>query len=130
MSNRITKKVTIFFITVAVVLLACSIGVYIYNMPENRLSRQLEAANQCLEERDYEQAVAMFAETIEMDPESVEAYLGMAEAYKGMEDARMVVQTWEKGYEATGDERFLDEKQNYDNVIEWEEMAFETLIRQ
>lgn len=124
------KKAIAFFMITAAVLTALSVGINIYNTPENRLARQLDAANTYLKEMDYGQAVTAFTKAVEMDPGNVESYLGMAEAYRGLDDTDMAVQTLEKGYEATGDERFLEEKQKYDYVIEWEDQVFESLIRQ
>lgn len=118
---------------IAVILIALIIGIGIYNSPSNQLSRQLDLGNRYLEEQNYEQAVLAFDKAIEIDPMNVEAYLGKAQAYAGMGDVSMAIQALEEGYERTGDERLLEEMQRLDRldpVIEWEDAAFEALIRE
>ena len=129
-SKKLNKKKWGIIGAVAVVLIAFIIGISIYNMPANRLSRQLDLGNRYLEEMNYEQAIVEFDKAIAIDPMSVEAYLGKAQAYEGMGDIDMAMQTLEKGYELTGDERLLEAMQRLDPVIEWEDAAFEALIRE
>lgn len=93
---------------IIVILLAIIIGISIYNSPSNRLSRQLNLGQRCLEEQNYEQAIVEFDKAIAIDPMSVEAYLGKAQAYEGLGDIDMVLQTLEEGYKLTNDERLLE----------------------
>lgn len=137
------KKAIIFMSVGVVVLAALFAGVSMYHMsvrdPDagyidtafadicsllaEHVERQLKEANAYLEEMDYVQAVTEFAKAIRVDPENVESYFGMEEAYEGMDDIHMAVQTLDRGYMATGDERFLEEKQKF--LIEWEDKEFE-----
>ena len=93
--------IIVFFLLVAI---AFTIGLSIYNSPENRISRQLDLGQKYLEEQNYEQAVVAFNKVIEIDPMSVEAYLGLANAYVGLGDMDSAIAILEEGYEVTKDE--------------------------
>ncbi len=65
----------------AVVIIAIAVGVGIYNLPANRLSRQLSLGNKYLEEQNYEEAVVAFEQAIAIDDRCMQAYVGGIEAY-------------------------------------------------
>lgn len=90
---------------IVVVLAALIVGISIYNIPANRLSRQLDLGNRYLEEQNYEQAVVEFNKAIEIDPMNVDAYLGKALAYESMGDLDKAIGTLQTGYEKSDDER-------------------------
>lgn len=138
---------------IAVVLIALIAGISIYNMPANRLSRELDLGQRYLEEQNYEQAIVEFDKAIEINPMSVEAYLGKAAAYEGLGDYENALLTLEQGYEKTGDGRILSAIQEIkdkiepviesvevldssimpeedDVIIEWEDAVFEALMRE
>ena len=51
---------------------------------------------------EYEKALALYKEILEIDPKSVEAYLGMAEVYVAMGEYEEALKVLEEGYEETG----------------------------
>lgn len=91
--------------------LTLGIGVFatIYNMPQNRIQRQLELGQRYLEEGDYEAAIVAFDEVISIDEKQPQAYIGKAAAYVAMEDYENAVEVIEDGYEQIPDPE-LEEK--------------------
>ena len=87
--NRIIVILLLLGIAVAVIL-----GFIIYNIPTNRLSRQLDLGEKYLEEQNYEQAVVEFDKAIAIDPMNERAYIGKAEAYVGMGDYEQAAATY------------------------------------
>ena len=69
------------------------------------VTEMLSTAQKYLVEMDYERAIAEFNKVIELDPMNADAYLGLAEAYEKSGDIDKAVETLEKGFELTGDER-------------------------
>ncbi len=65
----------------AAVIIAIAVGVGIYSLPANRLSRQLSLGNKYLEEQNYEEAVVAFEQAIAIDDRCMQAYVGGIEAY-------------------------------------------------
>lgn len=109
--NRIIVILLLLGIAVTVFL-----GFIIYNIPSNRLARQLDLGEKYLEEENYEQAVVEFDKVIAIDPMCVDAYLGKAEAYAGLGDIDMALQTLEEGYARTGSERLRERIEEISNV--------------
>lgn len=130
--NEKKRRTLAGIIAAAVVLIAAVIGIGIYNTPTNRMSRHMDLGARYLEEQNYEQAVVEFDKVIAIDPMSVEAYLGKAEAYEGMGDTDKALETLQTGYEKTGDDRLLEELERLERLqpIEWQDPAFESLIRE
>lgn len=103
--NGMSKKM----IVIGVVAAAFAVlGAWIYNMPSNRLVRQLDLGQKYLEDCDYEQAKLAFEKAIKIDPMEMEAYLGLAEVYVNQENMLSALETLEKGYELTGEEAVCD----------------------
>ena len=71
---------------IAAVVIALAAGLGIYNLPSNRLARQLELGNKYLEEQKYEEAVVAFEQAIEIDDRCMQAYAGGIEAYLNTDD--------------------------------------------
>lgn len=72
------------------------------------LQKKIEMANQYLLELDYENAIALYDEVLEIDSKNVEAYLGLAECYINqdkLDDARIII---EKGLEETSSEELKE----------------------
>ena len=57
----------------AAILIAAAVGIGIYNVPENRVSRYLNLGNRYLEEQNYEQAIIAFEKVITIDERCIEA---------------------------------------------------------
>lgn len=102
--KKMSNKGIIFGIIISVVI-ALTIGLGVYNSPNNRITRQLDLGQKYLEEQNYEQAIFAFNEAITMDPMCVEAYLGLADAYVGLDDLESALSVLNCGYELTQDER-------------------------
>lgn len=102
--KKMNSKGIIFGIIISVVI-ALTIGLGVYNSPNNRISKQLDLGQKYLEEQNYEQAIFAFNEAIMIDPMCVEAYLGLADAYVGLDDLESALSVLNCGYELTQDER-------------------------
>ncbi len=58
-----------------------------------------------MKEMNYEQAIVEFQKILEIEPKNVDAYIGLAEAYVGLGYTDKAIETLEKGYENTDNER-------------------------
>lgn len=89
----------------------------ISNIPENRISRYMGAAERYLSEMNYEPAVIEFQKILEIDPMNVDAYLGLAEAYIAMDDKNKAQEVLNNGYNNTRSDDIkgcLDELEKFD----------------
>lgn len=97
----------------AAVLLAVVIGgggAFLYHsMPEMKIARRLEAADEYVETKDYEEAIASCEEALQIDSNSVKAYRAMAGVYLTKEDREAAEQVLYRGWETTQDESLLQE---------------------
>ncbi len=95
-------------IAVLVIGLLTGGGILVYNlMPEIKLAKQLEAANEFIEMHDYDDAIASCEEALAIDSSSVQAYSAMAGAYLDQEDISSAKQILYQGWETTHDESLL-----------------------
>ena len=102
-----TKKRKIIYITIAAVIIIAAALAIIF-MPKaapQTVTEMLSTAQKYLVEMDYERAIAEFNKVIELDPMNADAYLGLAEAYEKSGDIDKAIETLEKGFGLTGDER-------------------------
>ena len=102
-----TKKRKIIYITIAaaIVIIAALAIIFMPKTAPQTVTEMLSTAQKYLVEMDYERAIAEFNKVIELDPMNADAYLGLAEAYEKSGDIDKAVETLEKGFELTGDER-------------------------
>ena len=102
-----TKKRKIIYITIAaaIVIIAALAIIFMPKTAPQTVTEMLSMAQKYLVEMDYERAIAEFNKVIELDPMNADAYLGLAEAYEKSGDIDKAVETLEKGFELTGDER-------------------------
>ena len=75
------KKWLLPAIIAVIVVVAAIATAAIYNLPANRLNRQLALAEKYMSELNYEAAILAYKAAIEIDPKNVEAYHGAVEAY-------------------------------------------------
>ena len=61
-------------VMLVILIAVCAIIIVRSNSPEKRLQAQLDLGYKYLEELDYEQAIAAFVESIEIDPKNTDAY--------------------------------------------------------
>ena len=102
-----TKKRKIIYITTAAVIIIAA-ALAILFMPKTApqtVTEMLSTAQKYLVEMEYEHAIAEFNKVIELAPMNADAYLGLAEAYEKSGDIDKAIETLEKGFELTGDER-------------------------
>ena len=102
-----TKKRKIIYITTAAVIIIAAALAIIF-MPKTApqtVTEMLSTAQKYLVEMEYERAIAEFNKVIELAPMNADAYLGLAEAYEKSSDIDKAIETLEKGFELTGDER-------------------------
>ncbi len=80
----------------------------IWNLPEVKLNRELNAGDEYAQEQSYDQAVQAYGNALELDSTSVKAYRCMAGAYLGMQDGSHAKQVLYEGWENTQDESLLE----------------------
>lgn len=107
-AGRLGKKQLGLIGAAVIIVIALLIGIGIGNSPTGRLVRQLELGQKYLEEMNYEEAVVVFNNVIEIDPVNADAYLGLVEVYIRTGDFDTALAYAEKGYEVTGDERLKE----------------------
>ncbi|MEZ3438082.1 MAG: leucine-rich repeat domain-containing protein [Oscillospiraceae bacterium] len=102
-----TKNIIIIIIASLLALGAGGTAVVlgISNIPANRVSRYMGAAERYLSEMNYEQAVIEFQRVLEIEPMNVDAYLGLADAYVGLDDTKKALEILHEGFKRTEDER-------------------------
>ena len=93
--------------------LVCFVGtgsaLVLHFLPGIRVARQLDVANDYVETRAYEQAIASCEEALEIDSMSVDAYRAMAGVYLDQNDWANAEQVLYRGWEHTQDESLLQE---------------------
>ena len=80
-----TKKIIVVVAVIAVIAAVVGAAAW-YNSPTQKVQRLLDLGQQYLMAEDYEQAVAIFDEVLEIDANNTEAYKGLLSAYSGMGD--------------------------------------------
>lgn len=88
-------------VLIAAALVAVVIVGFTVNSSERKLKKQLDLAQQYMDEMNYEQAVAAYLVAIEIDENCEEAYIGAANAYLGLDDMEGAISILEKGYDTT-----------------------------
>ena len=78
---------------------------------EARWQEQYDLGVKYLSEGNYEEAVIAFTAAIEIDPKRPEAYEKAAEAYVAMGDLDSALAILDSGFEATGAESLLEQKE-------------------
>ena len=102
-----TKKRKIAYISIAaaIIVIAALAMIFMPKTAPQTVTEMLSTAQKYLVEMEYERAIAEFNKVIELDPMNADAYLGLAEAYEKSGDIDKAIETLEKGFELTGDER-------------------------
>ena len=102
-----TKKRKIIYITIAsaIIVIAALAIIFMPKSAPQTVTEMLSTAQKYLVEMEYERAIAEFNKVIELDPMNADAYLGLAEAYEKNGQHDKAVETLEKGFEVTSDER-------------------------
>ena len=102
-------KKTIIAIVFVILLCACNSG------PDQLeiVNEKLELAYQYISEQNYEQAILVYNEIIEIDPKSVTAYIGLAGVYTEMGDTEKAEEILQAGYEATESEEIKSRIDEY-----------------
>ena len=99
------KRIIYVAIASAIIVIAALAIIFMPKTAPQTVTEMLSTAQKYLVEMEYERAIAEFNKVIELDPMNADAYLGLAEAYEKSGDIDKAVETLEKGYELTGDER-------------------------
>ena len=132
-----SKKNIVFIILVAVLTFGIGSAVIVAgvsNIPANRLSRHMHAAERYMAEMNYERAVIEYQRVLEIDPMNVDAILGLADAYIGLGDVEKAIEVLRDSLERTGDERIrtrLDELEKEEEApvsLETEDFISEKVV--
>lgn len=109
--RRIRRRIVIMQKVILAVFAAAVIGgggfAIVWNLPEMKLNRQLDAGTEYTEEAAYQEAINAYEGALKIDSTSVKAYRCMAGAYLDMEDELSAKQILIKGWESTQDESLL-----------------------
>lgn len=111
-------------IIAACIVIAGVVGVLLFLNRGPSMEERLEMGNRYLEDLDYDEAIEVFQEILDIDPKCVDAYMGLADAYIGVEDYESAMDILEKGYDKTEDDDLKErleevevEKKSYDRKI-------------
>lgn len=116
---KVTKKISVAFISVVMVVLVVVIGASIYsNSAAVMEKKQLDLGQKYLDNLDYEKAIASFEAVIKIDPMNTEAYLGISEAYVGLNNLNKALEITKEGYEATGNGELRNKIKEIEELIE------------
>lgn len=100
-SDKLTSKqwkiTGILGVTAATALIA--IGVY--NMPTQKIARQMSLGYQYLENQQYEEAIVAFSNAIAIDEKCLEAYVAGIEAYKNTDKTEEMQLFYDNALEVT-----------------------------
>ena len=107
--KRVVMAERIFLVLLVVGILAGGAAVVWYQMPEVKVERRLNAADEYKEAQAYDEAIASCEEALKIDSMSVEAYRSMAGIYLTKEDREAAEQVLYQGWETTQDESLLQE---------------------
>ena len=106
------KQSKILIIIAGGILLAVTIAITAVLMVSGsdgrKYQKHVEAAQQYLDELQYEQAIAEYELAIEIEPNNMEAYQALAELYVQMEDYGSAVAVLNRGIEQTESEELAD----------------------
>ena len=105
--ERIQYKMTAIFGILILLLTACG------QSQETQWQEQYDLGVRYLSEGNYEEAIIAFTAAIEIDPKQAGAYLKSAEAYVAMGDVERAIAILERGYEVTGEEALLEQKEKF-----------------
>lgn len=97
-------------VAVAAIAVLAGGGLLIWNSrPEMKLKRNLDAAGEYAETKEYEEALASCEEALKIDDHSVRAYKVMSDIYLSQEDRSSAEKVLYEGWETTQDESLLQE---------------------
>lgn len=98
MQGNGNKKKIIIIIVVALVAVMAAAGafVYYYNLPENRVLRAMDSAQEYFKNNQWEEAKAELNAIIEIDPNNIQAYKMLAEIYLEEANSENAIECYEK----------------------------------
>lgn len=120
----------------AVLAITVVIGVYIFlqNSAGSQYQEKLIEASQYMEQADYEAAIRIYQEAIEINDKDPNAYLGIAQAYYSSGDRMVAIEWLNIGFQKTGNPQINDLLSIYINLttesVETEEDVLELLQKE
>ncbi len=103
-----SKSPMIALISVGAFFLLCAIAavIVIFTQPDlnTRIQEQVSAADEYMENEDYEAAVQEYKAAVENDPTDPKLYLKLADAYTALNDRANTIKTLRAGYFRTKDD--------------------------
>lgn len=103
---RIQKAI----LAIAGVLIICGGTLSVWALlPNIKIAKQLEEADQYVEAQSYDEAIASCEEALKIDSKSIKVYKTMAGVYLDKKDRTSAEQILFQGWETTGDEGLLQE---------------------
>ena len=91
------KKIIIISASIITIVLIGFAVFMLFTQDGRKIRKNLNLGYKCLQELNYDAAIAAFNDAIAIDPKNVEAYEGLAEAYEGLEEYEKAVEVLEKG---------------------------------
>ena len=105
MEKKFNKRVIIYIAAAIIAVVVISVFILMSGEKGETWQEHYDLGQQYLVELSYDTAVLEFTDAIKIDPMNADAYLGLAEAYEKSGDIDKAIETLEKGFELTGDER-------------------------
>lgn len=118
------KKKNIIIISSIIVAIIIAIGslFYIYNLPENRISRSMDLVQSLFDNEQWEEAKIELNKVIEIDGTNLDAHIKLADVYKNLSDTENQILVYEKIIEFAPEreQTYLDYAEIYIVQEDWE----------
>lgn len=105
-SNMAKRRIIIAVIATIVICVICGMTL-IYGSPSRKLRKQIELGEKYLSELNYEQAIAVFKEALNIDPSNQESILGITKAYSDWSSGLAAQQDYETAVAKLDEARYL-----------------------
>lgn len=123
-------KLKMILISASIVLmLAASLGVFIFGRNGAGYEEKLEQAGIYLENRDYDNAIAIYNRIISENRTCAEAYVGLSEAYFAKNNTDKALEVLEKGARNTdNDDTIMDKKSELFPDLEYASVSDDGIV--
>lgn len=128
--KSLNKKLIVIIDVIAAAVCIVAVVFFVRSDTEKRLAEQLELAERCLSEPEYEQAIAAYQAAIGIDPKREEAYLGLSEIYIEQEEYEKAAEILEAGLAQTDSEAISSKLGEVGELLAERERQAEEAARQ
>lgn len=123
MKKSNTVKIARIVLIVLFLAILVVAGVYLIHqrVTDQNYRESINAAEQYIEDGDFELAIVSYQRAIERNPKNTEAYIGLSELYEDQDDYTNAITVLQNGYRATGSRRLYlllsDIQDRYQSIL-------------